>query len=160
MKLLVSCVSISVLMIVFAVNSAQAQVTVVCDGPTCAPDPTATSYAGTLAARSKTLNARGFSSPTVARSSVTASAANGESTVVGSQSYNYVIPVLGMAGRTGMALKLNLYYNSSISDIDTVNGTATFNADRDYPSYGFRLDFGYLEYNTASDQYNLTEGHR
>jgi hypothetical protein len=40
--------------------------------------------------------------------------ANGESTVVGSQSYNYMIPILGLAGRAGLDLKLNLYYNSRI----------------------------------------------
>ena len=42
-----------------------------------------------------------------------------------------------------MDLNLNLYYNSRVWDIDTINGTATFNADRDFPSYGFRLDFDF-----------------
>jgi len=77
--------------------------------------------------------------------------------VAGSQSYNYVIPILSLPGRAGMDLNLNLYYNSRVWDVDTVNGTVTFNADRDFPSYGFRLDFGYLEYDVANDQYILTE---
>src|SRR5262249_38289503 len=66
-------------------------------------------------------------------------------TVIGSQSYNYVIPILNIPGRAGMDLNLNLYYNSRIWDVDAVHNTITFNADRDFPSYGFRLDFGYLE---------------
>jgi len=77
--------------------------------------------------------------------------------VAGSQSYNYVIPILSLPGRAGMDLNLNLYYNSRVWDIDTINSTATFNADRDFPSYGFRLDFGYLEYDVINDQYILTE---
>jgi RHS repeat-associated protein len=56
-----------------------------------------------------------------------------------------------------MDLNLNLYYNSRVWDVDTIGHSATFNADRDFPSYGFRLDFGYLEYDTGSDQFILTE---
>src|SRR5882757_5279550 len=127
MKRFVSVLSVSILMIVFAANNAHAQAAPLCDGPICAPDTTATSYAGAFAARSKIPNARGMSNPTVARS-VATHVTNDESTNVGSQSYNYVIPILGLAGRAGMDLRLNLYYNSRIWDIDTVNGTATFNA--------------------------------
>jgi hypothetical protein len=77
--------------------------------------------------------------------------------ILGSQSYNYVVPILSLPGRAGMDLNLNLYYNSRVWDIDTINGTATFNADRDFPSYGFRLDFGFLEYDVNNDQYILTD---
>jgi RHS repeat-associated protein len=77
--------------------------------------------------------------------------------IAGSQSYNYVIPILNLPGRAGMDLALNLYYNSRIWDINTVNATATFNADRDFPSYGFRLDFGFVEYDAADDQYIVTD---
>ncbi len=59
--------------------------------------------------------------------------------------------------RAGLDLVLNLYYNSRIWDVDTVNGTVTFNADRDYPSYGFRLDFGYVE-NVGGGEVILTQG--
>jgi RHS repeat-associated protein len=55
-----------------------------------------------------------------------------------------------------MDLSLNLYYNSRIWDVDTIHNTVTFNADRDFPSYGFRLDFGYVE--IASGQPIVTEG--
>jgi RHS repeat-associated protein len=69
----------------------------------------------------------------------------GPGTIIGSQSYNYAIPILRIPGRAGMDLNLNLYYNSRIWDVDTTHNTITFNADRDFPSYGFRLDFGYIE---------------
>jgi len=45
--------------------------------------------------------------------------------------------------------------------VDTANSTATFNADRDYPSYGFRLGYGQIEGpmadDTFSNGYILTE---
>jgi RHS repeat-associated protein len=50
-----------------------------------------------------------------------------------------------LPGRNGLDLNLTLYYNSRVWTIDGVNGTATFNADKDFPSYGFRLGFGYIE---------------
>jgi len=56
---------------------------------------------------------------------------------------------------------LPLFYNSRVWTVDTVNSTATFNADRDYPSYGFRLGYGQIEGpmadDTGSNGYNLTE---
>ena len=106
------------------------------------------------------LNARGNSSPIVAKTRLNARAGilSSESTLPGSQSYNYAIPILSLPGRAGMDLVLNLYYNSRVWDIDTINATATFNADNDFPSYGFRLDFGYVEYVTASDQFIVTDG--
>src|SRR5438270_1496141 len=119
---------------------------------TCSPDPSSPNYGGAVAARPKILNARGFSSM------IQATAGPQQvPMVVGSQSYNYVIPILSLPGRAGMDLNLNLYYNSRVWDIDTVNGTVTFNADRDFPSYGFRLDFGYLEYDPSIDEFVLTE---
>jgi len=136
--------------ILFLTPNAHAQAPI-CD-VTCAPDPGGSTYAGVVAARPKLLNARGFSSPI----QVTAGPQQ-VPMVAGSQSYNYVIPILSLPGRAGMDLNLNLHYNSCVWDIDTINSTATFNADRDFPSYGFRLDFGYLEYDVINDQYILTE---
>jgi RHS repeat-associated protein len=56
---------------------------------------------------------------------------------------------------------LVLFYNSRVWTVDTVNSTATFNADRDYPSYGFRLGYGQIEGpmadDTGSNGYILTE---
>jgi RHS repeat-associated protein len=75
--------------------------------------------------------------------------------VIGSQSFNYVIPILSIPGRAGSDLILNLYYNSRVWDVDTVGNTITFNADRDFPSYGFRMDFGYVE--LTGGQYIVTE---
>ncbi|MCI0423166.1 MAG: hypothetical protein L0312_28735, partial [Acidobacteria bacterium] len=73
----------------------------------------------------------------------------------GSESYNYAVPILSLPGRNGLDLNLALFYNSRVWTIDTVNGTATFNADRDFPSYGFRIGFGYIEDNSGS--FLLTE---
>ena len=144
--------------IVSVATPARAAIAPLCGGdPTCTPDTGSGAYAGAVAARTKPANARGSSSPIVARMSLAATAASaGGVTVIGSQSYNYVIPILRLPGRAGMDFALNLYYNSRVWDVDTAGGTVTFNADRDFPSYGFRLDFGYLELSGGS--WTLTEG--
>ena len=64
---------------------------------------------------------------------------------IGSQSYNYAIPMVHLPGRNHLDLDLTLYYNSAVWSMDTPNAGANFNADRDWPSYGFRLDFGLIE---------------
>ncbi|HWX54355.1 MAG TPA: RHS repeat-associated core domain-containing protein [Verrucomicrobiae bacterium] len=142
--------SVSILMVMFFSTFACAELPI-CQGPTCTPDMTASSYAGAVAARPMPLNARGNSNPIWPSS--TAGIAK---TVIGSQSYNFTIPILRMPGRAGMDLVLNLYYSSRIWNVDNVHHTTTFNIDRDYPSYGFRLDFGYLE--KASSAFIITEG--
>src|SRR5216684_5279824 len=121
---------------------------------TYAPDPASSTIGGARAARPRLLNGRGRSNPLVPGFVGPPVAAPAD---LGSQSYNYVIPVLRLPGRAGLDLNLNLYYNSRVWDVDTVNGTVTFNADRDFPSYGFRLDYGFLEYDPANDQYIYTE---
>ena len=133
----------------------------VCDGINCVPNPGDPSYGGAVEARTAPLNARGTSSPLIAR--VTPSFGKlplevpRTETVIGSQSYSYAIPIVSWPGRAGKDLVLNLYYNSRVWDVDTSGGTITFNADRDYPSYGFRLDFGYLEI-TPGQEIILTKG--
>src|SRR5579859_838401 len=123
----------------------------ICD-VTCSPDPSSPNYAGAVAARPKVINARGSSS------TIQANAGPGQAPmVIGSESYNYVIPILSLPGRAGLDLNLNLYYNSRVWDVDPINGTVTFNADRDFPSYGFRLDFGFIEYDPTIDEFILTE---
>ena len=139
------------IVLIMSFGIATAQNLPVCD-VTCTPDPNAPNYGGAAAARPKLLNARGFSSPFQAIAGPKL-----VPMIVGSQSYNYVIPILSLPGRAGMDLNLNLYYNSRVWDIDTVNGVVTFNADRDFPSYGFRLDFGFLEYVSSGDMFILTE---
>jgi RHS repeat-associated protein len=109
------------------------------------------------AARSRPLNARGYSNP-LAPSLAAASmnAPLSPLTLVGSQSYNRIFPILNLPGRNGMSLVLNLYYNSRIWTVDTAQGKATFNADRDL-SYGFRIGPSTLEYDAIFDEYTLTE---
>jgi RHS repeat-associated protein len=139
MKVLRSSIFILAFLGFNAIAFAQAPV---CD-VTCTPNASLPSYGGAAAARGKPLNARG-SAPLIAHTLPLEVPKT--DTVVGSQSYNYVIPILSLPGRAGHDLNLNLYYNSRIWDVDTTGGTVTFNADRDFPSYGFRLDFGYLEF--------------
>jgi RHS repeat-associated protein len=114
----------------------------------------APSYAGAAAARGKMLNARGSSSPIVAKTLRIPEP--GPQTVIGSQSYNYAIPILNLPGRAGLDLTLNLYYNSRVWNVDNVGNSVTFNADRDFPSYGFRLDFGYVEINSLGGGGSIT----
>lgn len=121
---------------------------------TCGPDPGSPSYGGTMQARPLPHNSRGFSisidppAPGGPRPKPPAPGplpAPPPDVLPGSESYNYAIPILYLPGRNGLDLNLTLYYNSRVWTIDKVNGTASFNADRDFPSYGFRLGFGYIE---------------
>ena len=128
----------------------------VCDsGGVCGPNPADPSYSGAggiIAARSQKQNARGMRNATVAMW-------GGPGTVprpIGSQSYNKTIPVVSLPGR-GLDLNLNLYYNSRVWTLDPAASSISFNADRDFPTYGFRLDFGYVEYDSANAQMIVTE---
>lgn len=103
------------------------------------PDPTSPTYAGSISSQFTSSNARGTGSATVASVRAGASTA-----VLGSSSYSYGIPVLHLPGRDGLDLDLSLYYNSDIWTQDSTSNAVIFNADRDWPSYGFRLDFGLL----------------
>src|SRR5437764_6029954 len=154
---------ILVFVFVFLLNGidSSAQSTPLCD-VTCTPDPGSPGYGSLAAARPKLLNARGYSSQIAPKASplgmqASVMSANANDANVGSQAYNYVVPILSLAGRAGLDLDLNMDYNSRIWDVDTAGGTITFNADRDFPSYGFRLDFGFIEYDPAVDEYILTE---
>lgn len=136
--------------------SLSAQIAPVCDsGGVCGTNPNPTtdpSYAGLLAARPQAQNARGTRNPTAAVSGAPGTVP----VVIGSQSYNKAFPIVSLPGR-GLDLNLTLYYNSRVWDVDTVNSAVSLNADRDYPSYGFRLDFGFMEYDVNNAQFILTE---
>jgi hypothetical protein len=75
--------------------------------------------------------------------------------VLGSSSYEYDVPLFFLPGRNGLNLNLAAHYNSGIWSEDTVHRTISFNADRDNPSYGFRVDFGFID--MQSTPYILTE---
>jgi len=81
MKLVVSVLSISILMFVFAANKAHAQAAPLYD-VTYTPDTGSSSYSGEVSARTKSPNLRGQSSPTIAFAS---SARGRTTTIVGSQ---------------------------------------------------------------------------
>jgi RHS repeat-associated protein len=139
----------------------QQSASVSCD-VTCSVDPGSSGYDSIASARPKPLNGRGYSSalaPIAQPFNMQASliSTNRNNTNVGSQSYNYRVPILTLPGRAGLNLNLSMDYSSRIWSLDPGTGTITFNADRDFPSYGFRLDFGFLEYAAAADTYVLTE---
>jgi len=137
----------------------------VCD-VTCSPNSTSSTYTGgTVQARPLAKNERGRSSvlSAVAFPGPPQERRPTASALAGSSSYSYAIPILDLPGRNGLNVNLTLYYDSAIWTVDTVHGTATFNASRDYPSYGFRLGYGTIEgpYNLVPNSglasYLLTE---
>lgn len=107
----------------------------------------------------------GSTSLVTARATVAASRASGTrfgrghriaktSTVPGNNSFSYAVRLFHLPGR-GLNLDLGLYYNSFVwtSNLDFI----TLNADRDTPSYGFRLDFGFFEMSGDGTVATLTE---
>lgn len=74
---------------------------------------------------------------------------------MGSQSYTYAVPIVHLPGRAGLDVNLTAYYNSAIWTYNPANASVTFDADHDWPSYGFRLDFGLLE--SVGTRYYLIE---
>lgn len=115
-----------------------------CKDSSYCPDPTDTDYSLIEAARSAFRNQRGTMTGAQAQE-VSAGSASHD---IGSQSYNYAIPIVHLPGRNGLDLNLTLYYNSRLWTVYPArNGMwgASFNTDRDAAGYGFRLDFGYIE---------------
>jgi RHS repeat-associated protein len=118
----------------------------------CEPNPTSSTYQSTITQRPKSYNARrvdpgdggpddgGGKTPTAAPSEVP-----------GSSSYSYSVPILHLPGRNGLDLNLALYYNSRIWTRDMSTNGLTLNADRDWPSFGFRLGYGYIEQGGCND---------
>lgn len=128
----------------------------------CRPNPASPTYGPTLTARALPQNARG-SANAVSRPAAGSPGSGGTKTrsagghgvIAGSQSYSYAVPILNLPGRNGLNVNLNLYYNSAVWTIDLVSKAATFNASQDFPSNGFRLNYGTLESGGAG--YLLTE---
>jgi RHS repeat-associated protein len=129
----------------------------------CRPNPSSPTYAPTFTARAMPQNARGFGdavsrpvagSPGSGRAKTRS--AGGRGVIGGSQSYSYVVPILNLPGRNGLNVNLNLYYNSAVWTIDLVSKAATFNASQDFPSNGFRLNYGTVE-GSSGGPYLLTE---
>jgi RHS repeat-associated protein len=157
MRLFVRLAAI-VVALLLSVSQAFAQAAPICD-VTCSPDPSGGGYDSTVLSMTKTQNMRGngsiFAQPAAStrRTEVLASAA----VLPGSESYNYTIPVLSLPGRNGLDLNLALYYNSRVWDFDFDNAKVTFNTDRDFPTYGFHLGFGFLEFDSTNNEYALVE---
>src|SRR3954447_7171815 len=129
-------------------------------GTSCEPDPNSGTYQNTITARPLTQNGRGKDIAEIVRHPI--DPVFPKPVVYGSESYNEAFPLLHFAGRNGLDLDLTLYYNSHVWN-KTITGattsTVTFNSDRDWPSYGFRLGYGYIEYapNDTTNTYVVTE---
>lgn len=140
--------------VVFTCQPAISQVK--CD-TTCTPNPGSNGYGSTIAAMSMPSNLRGGGSvyDAVATGSEMTAAGRKTKTQPGSESYTYAIPIVSLPGRAGLDLNLTLHYNSRIWNVNGSN--ITFNPDRDFPSYGFRLDYGFIEFDSMHSQYLLME---
>lgn len=143
--------------------AAYAQYALLCDNQ-CDPDPRSPSYQSNIGSRPKLQNARGRSNRRAPHVSISSSPTIHVSNLIGmtealpgSQSYNWSQALVSLPGRAGLDLNLVLRYNSRVWDVNTDNNEVTFNIDRDFPSYGFRLDFGYLENDTTDGVWILTE---
>src|SRR6185369_5013109 len=69
---------------------------------------------------------------------------------LGSQNYNWSLPLLSLRGRSGMDLDLTLYYNSLVWTKD--GSYMKFNADLGNPAPGFRLGFPTLQQKFLNSQ--------
>jgi RHS repeat-associated protein len=150
--LLVSMIVLTNSVLVFAQSAP------ICDNQ-CGPDPGSGSYQANIGSRPKLNNARGRSNRRAPHVPILGAGQLSGTTeaVPGSQSYNWSQGLISLPGRAGLDLNLVLSYNSRVWDVNTSNNQATFNIDRDFPSYGFRLDFGYLENDTTDGFWILTE---
>jgi RHS repeat-associated protein len=125
---------------------------------TCEPDSTSGSYAATYSVRPQSKNVRANGTVLAPRAAVTPNSSSSAAALPGSESYSYAIPIVSLPGRNGLDVNLALFYNSAVWTVDTAGYTATFNADRDFPSYGFRLGYGLIEAAPGgSTSYLLTE---
>ena len=125
-----------------------AQTRPVCDtGCGGATDPTAPSV---VRAQGSITAARGLGSTVVATVPVLSKTVN----IVGSQSFTYMTPLVHFPGRI-IDVNLNLYYNSFLWTV--VGNSIQFNADQGTPSYGFRLDYGFLTFADDFSSGLLTE---
>lgn len=62
-----------------------------------------------------------------------------------SRNYNFSVSLLSLSGRAGLDLALALTYNSLVWTKDAAGTAVTFDADRGFPSPGFRLGFPVIQ---------------
>ncbi|HZI56033.1 MAG TPA: hypothetical protein VFF39_04630, partial [Verrucomicrobiae bacterium] len=113
---------------------------------TCEPNPSSPSFtSSTIQARALPSNNRGHGSvfDSVSAASAPSTQTAHSAVLAGSESYNYDIPILSLPGRNGLDVTLTLHYNSHLWT--SAQLATTFNADRDFPSYGFRIGYGFIE---------------
>lgn len=148
-----NCLITAAAFILLSAFSASAQVKPVCD-VTCSPGPDPTANASSL---TLPINDRGFGGGIPRRHlpPIHHKPPLPAELILGSSAFQYNVPLLFLPGRNGLNLNLAAHYNSAIWSEDTAFRTITFNADRDNPSYGFRIDFGFIDFSTTP--YILTE---
>lgn len=132
------------LLFLLAVISAPttAQIAPICDAGCGGPEPP-TDPSGVLA-RTALAATRGAGRPSRPTFSPLPLQVPRGITVEGSQSFTYAVPLFHLPGRNGLNVDLTLYHNSFIWTV--VGNSIVLNADHDNPSPGFRLDFGYIEF--------------
>jgi RHS repeat-associated protein len=111
--------------------------------PIPTPTPTPTPISGTPIGAS--INQRGLGSRTAM-----ATRAGGAANIIGSRSYTYSVPLFSLPARHGLNVDLALFYNSLIWENVLALGV-TFNSETASPSTGFRLDYGYIDWNTSEN---------
>ena len=133
-----------------------AQIQPICDVE-CRPDPSGSGYTALFTARTTQQNARGAGARTVPV--FNGGEATATVTLYGSQSYDFSQRLIELPGRGGLDVDLTLYYNSRLwTTFKNLNrSSVAFNADVDSPGYGFRLDYGDIEYNADTDTAILIE---
>lgn len=125
----------------------------------CEPNPTSPSYQNTILQRPLSWNRRELDPGDGGGGGGTKSTPAPQ--IFGSSSYSYAVPILHLSGRNGLDVDLTLSYNSSVWTRDRSLNTITFNADRDWPSVGFRMGYGFIELHPDAnngDTYVVTEG--
>ncbi|MGZ3610027.1 MAG: hypothetical protein ACXVBU_08180, partial [Ktedonobacteraceae bacterium] len=107
--------------------------------PTPTPTPTPASN-GTMGA---IINQRGLGTTNSPGINV-----GGAASLLGSRSYTYSVPMFALPGRHGLNLDLSLYYNSLIWET-VAGGGVTYSPEGPSPSTGFRLDYGYIQWDDS-----------
>jgi RHS repeat-associated protein len=105
--------------------------------PTPTPTPAPNSTMGAI------INQRGFGTTNSPGINV-----GGAASLLGSRSYTYSVPMFALPGRHGLNLDLSLYYNSLIWET-VAGGGVTYSPEGPSPSTGFRLDYGYIQWDDS-----------
>ncbi len=71
--------------------------------------------------------------------------AGGQSINLGSQNFNFTLPVLSLGRRAELGVSLALSYNSKVWVKDIATNKMLFNGDKGFPAPGWRIGFGAIQ---------------